>query len=72
MSFGGIGRYLVNKFIKQTKIHSWLAHESSFDQVLLIEAKSDKGASCTRILGKANSAVRQEQPGLDPSHRVID
>jgi len=27
LSFGGIGGYLVNKFVKQTKINSRLAHE---------------------------------------------
>jgi hypothetical protein len=39
LSFGGIGGYLVNKFVKQTKINSWLAHKSGCDQVGLIEAE---------------------------------
>ena len=72
LSFGGIGGYLVNKFVKQTKINSWFAHKSGFDQVALVEAEPEEGAGCARILGKADAAVRQEQPGLDPSDGVID
>src|SRR5208283_660184 len=72
LSFGGIGGHLVNKFVKQTKVNSGLAHQCSFDQVTLIEAEPDEGAGGTRILWKADAAVRQEQPGLDPSHRVFD
>jgi hypothetical protein len=30
-----MGGYLVNKFVKQTKINSRFVHESSLDQVLL-------------------------------------
>lgn len=51
------GGYLVSKFVKQTKVNSWIAHEGGFDQVRLIEAECDKGARGARILGKANSAV---------------
>jgi hypothetical protein len=43
LSFGGIGGYLINKFVKQTKINSWLAHEGNFDQVTLIKAGPMKG-----------------------------
>src|ERR1022692_5216959 len=43
LSFGGIGGYLVNKFVKQTKIDSRLAHECSFDQVGLVEAEPEEG-----------------------------
>src|SRR5208283_5059447 len=72
LSFGGIGGHLVNKFVKQTKIDSWLAHKGGLDHVALIEAEPDEGAGCARILGKTDPAVRQEQPGLDPSYRVFD
>ena len=65
MSFG-IGGYLVNKFVKQTKINSWLAHKCGFDHVAPVEAKPGEGAGCARILWKADAAVRQEQPGLAP------
>src|ERR1035441_1457080 len=72
LSFGGIGGHLVNKFVKQTKIDSWLAHERGLDHVAPVEAKPNEWASCARILWKADAAMRQEQPGLDPSHRVFD
>jgi hypothetical protein len=38
LSFGGIGGYLINKFVKQTKINSRFAHESGLDQVGLVKA----------------------------------
>ena len=41
-----MGGYLVNKFVKQTKVNSWFAHED-LDQVALIEAEPDEGAGCT-------------------------
>src|SRR5208283_2577037 len=72
LSFGGIGGYLVNKFVKQTKINSGFAHKAGFDQVGFVEAEPDERAGCTRILWEADAAMRQEQPGLDPSHRVFD
>src|ERR1035441_2532993 len=72
LSFGGIGIGLKRKFVKQTKIDSWLAHECSFDQVGLVEAEPEEGAGGTGVLGKADAAMRQEQTGLDPSDRVID
>jgi hypothetical protein len=71
LSLGGIGGYLVNKFVKQTKIDSRLAHECSFDHVGLVEAEPDKWAGGTRILWKADTAMRQEESGLDPSHCVF-
>ena len=42
------------------------------DQVTLIEAEPDEGAGGTRILRKTDAAVRQKQPGLDPSDSVFD
>jgi hypothetical protein len=33
LSFGGIGTGLKRKFVKQTKIDSWLAHEGGLNQV---------------------------------------
>jgi hypothetical protein len=72
LSFGGIGGYLVKKFVKQTKIDSGFAHESGFDQGGLVEAEPDEGASGARILWKADAAMWQKQPGLDPSDCVID
>jgi hypothetical protein len=58
LSFGGIGGYLVNKFVKQTKIDSRFAHKAGFDQVTLIEAKPDEWAGGTRILWKADATMR--------------
>jgi hypothetical protein len=61
LSLDGIGGYLVNKFVKQTKIDSRLAHEGRFDQVALVEAEPEEGAGGTGILRKADAAMRQEQ-----------
>jgi hypothetical protein len=69
---GGIGIGLKRKFVKQTKINSWLAHKGGFDQVTLVEAEPEEGAGCARILGKADAAVRQKESGLDPLDRVLD
>src|ERR1019366_2851727 len=41
LSFGGIGGYLVNKFVKQTKIDSRFAHKGGLDQVGLVEAEPE-------------------------------
>ncbi len=70
LSCGGIGGYLVNKFVKQTKIDSWLAHECGFDQVGLVEAESDEGAGRARILWEADPTMGQKEPRLDPRDRV--
>src|ERR1022692_4096871 len=72
LSLGGIGIGLKRKFVKQTKIDSWLAHERGLDQVGLIKAEPDEGAGCTRILREADATVRQEQPGFDASDCVVD
>ena len=71
LSFGGIGKGLKRKFVKQTKINSRLAHQGSVDQVTLIEAKAHEGAGGAGVLGKADAAMPQEQSGLDSSNRVI-
>src|ERR1022692_4631906 len=67
LSLGGIGIGLKRKFVKQTKIDSWLAHKAGFDQVRLVEAEPEEGTGCTWILWKADAAMRQKQPRLDPS-----
>ena len=72
LSFGGIGGFLVTKFVKQTKVDSRLAHQRSFDQIALVQAEPDKRTGGARVLGKADAAVRQEQTGLDPADRVLD
>src|SRR5208282_504956 len=72
LSFGGIGGYLVNKFVKQTKIDSGFAHKACFDQGGLVEAEPEEGAGGTRVLRETDATVRQEESGLDPSDRVID
>src|SRR5208282_149883 len=72
LSLGGIGIGLKRKFVKQTKINSRLAHEGGLDQVTLIEAEPDEWAGRTRILRKTDAAVRQEQPGFDPSDSLFD
>ena len=60
LSFGGIGGYLVNKFVKQTKINSGFTHQRGFDQVALIEAEPNEGAAGARVLGEADPAVGRE------------
>ena len=72
LSLGGMGGYLVNKFVKQTKINSGVVHKGSFDRVALIEAEPDEGAGGTRVLWKADPIMGQKQPGLDPSDCVVD
>src|ERR1019366_2161512 len=72
LSWGGIGGYLVNKFVKQTKIDSWLAHQAGLDQVGLVEAEPDEGAGGAGLLWEADATMRQEQPRFDPSDCVID
>jgi hypothetical protein len=72
LSSGGMGGYLINKFVKQTKIDSRFAHEGCLDQVMLVEAKPDEGTACTRILGEADAAMGQEQSGLNPVDSVFD
>src|ERR1700720_4613918 len=72
LSFGSIGGYLVSKFVKQTTINPRFAHESGFGQGGLVEAEPKVRTGCTRVLRKANTAMRQEKPGLDPSDRVLD
>jgi len=71
-SLGGIGGYLVRKFVKQTKINSWLANKRGLHQMALVEAEPEEGTGGTRGLGEANAALWQEQSRLDPAHRVID
>jgi hypothetical protein len=60
LSFGGIGGYLVNKFVEQTKINPRFANKSGFDQLGLVKTNPDEGAGCAGILGKADAAVRRE------------
>jgi len=71
LSFGGIGGYLVNKFVKQTKIDSRFADQTGLDQIALVKAQAEERAGGTGILWETNSAVGEKQPGLDPSHRVF-
>jgi len=72
LSFGGIGGYLVNKFVKQTKIDSWFAHEGSLNQGGPVEAEPDERARGARVLGEADAAVWKEVPRLDSPYSVID
>jgi hypothetical protein len=72
LSFGGIGGYLVNKFVKQTKIDSWLTREGGLNQVALVEAEPDEWTSRARILWESDAAVRQEQSRFDPPDGIID
>src|ERR1019366_2093401 len=60
-SLGGIGGYLVHKFVKQTKIDSRLADQPSLHQIALVEAEPEKRTGRARVLGEADAAVRQEQ-----------
>src|ERR1019366_1291434 len=69
---GGMGGYLVTKFVKQTKIDSRLANQPSLRQIALVEAEPEKRTGGTWVLGKADAAVRQEQPRLNPTYRVVD
>jgi len=58
---GGIGGFLVSKFVKQTKIDSRLADKPSLHQIALVETEPEEGTGGTRVLGKADAAMRQEQ-----------
>src|ERR1019366_8594206 len=71
-SLGGMGGYLVTKFVKQTKIDSRLADQPSLHQVVLVETEPEKRTGGTRILGKADAAVGREKSGLNPTGRVVD
>src|ERR1019366_4459253 len=71
-SLGGMGGYLVTKFVKQTKIDSRLADKPSLHQIALVEAEPKKRTGGARILGEANTAMRQEQSRLDATYRVVD
>src|SRR6266853_4865586 len=53
LSLGGIGGYLVNKFVKQTKINSWLAHKCGLNQVALVETEPNEWAGRARVLRKS-------------------
>ena len=59
-SLGGIGGFLVSKFVKQTKIDSRFANQPSFNQIPLVETEPEEGKSGTRVLGEADAAMRQE------------
>jgi len=52
-----MGGYLVNKFVKQTKVDSGLVHERCIDQMLLAEAEPNEGTAGARILGETDSAI---------------
>src|ERR1019366_3050316 len=71
-SLGGMGGYLVTKFVKQTKIDSRLADKANLHQIALVEAEPKKRTGGARILGEADAAVGQEQSRLNPADRVVD
>src|ERR1019366_1761996 len=71
-SLGGMGGYLVTKFVKQTKIDSRLADQPSLHQIALVKTETEEGTGCTGVLGEADAAVRQEQSRLNPADRVVD
>src|SRR5664280_2885213 len=71
-SLGGMGGYLVTKFVKQTKIDSRLADQPALNQIALVEAEPKKRAGRTRVLGEADAAVRQEQSRFDTADGVVD
>jgi hypothetical protein len=64
LSSGGNGGYLVNKFVKQTKINSRFTYERGFNQATFVKTKPDKRARCTRVLWEPNPAMRQKDPKL--------
>jgi len=72
LSFGGIGGYLVIKFVKQTTVDSGIADQSGLDQVALVKTEAEERTGGARVLGKADAAVRKEQPRLDAVDRVFD
>src|ERR1019366_596583 len=71
-SLGGMGGYLVSKFVKQTKIDSRLADKASLHQVALVKTETEEWTGGTRVLGEADATVGQEQSRLNPTYRVVD
>jgi hypothetical protein len=62
----------VRKLIKQTKAFSWLSCQRGFDQFRSSKAKSNVGATGTRVLWKADPAVRKELSSLNLFNRVLN
>src|ERR1019366_4637177 len=71
-SLGGMGGYLVTKFVKQTKIDSRLADKARLHQIALVEAEPEKRTGSTGVLGETDATVGQEQSRLNPTDRVVD
>jgi len=71
-SFGGLGGFLVPKFVKQTKIHSRLAHERNFHQLALVQTEPNDGGSWYRDSTENECRLlRQKQPRLDAASSVF-
>ncbi len=68
LNFGGMGGFLVIKFVKPTKIVcSRTPHESGVGQNLLSQTKPNIRTAAARVLGKTDAAVRQKVCRLDPA-----
>ena len=46
--------------------------QCGLDQLVLAKTEPEKGTGRTRVLGKTNPAVRQEQSRFNSAHRVVD
>jgi hypothetical protein len=68
-----MGGSLVIKFVKPIKLFcSWTPYKRGIRYVSPSETKADVGATAARILGKPDTAVRQESRRLNLPNRILD
>src|SRR5205823_4834173 len=73
LSLGAIGALLLRKLVKPTKLFgSGTPHQIRINEVLAAEAQPDIRASTTRVLRKADAAVRQKLRRFDSLHGIFD
>jgi hypothetical protein len=67
-----MGGFLVIKLVKPTKIFcSWTPHQGGVGHDLFAKTKSHLRTAATRVLRKANTAVRQKICGFDSTGRAL-
>ena len=70
LSLGSIGGYLVNKFVKQTKINSGFTHERGFDQAELLARAIARhlGRPCRGLLLRDRSPPQTGRTAQERRH----
>jgi hypothetical protein len=66
-----MGGYLEIKLVKPTKVLSRTPDKAGVDEFLSAQAQTDIWAVDAGVLGKANTAVRQELGCLNPTNRIL-